>query len=738
MAAPVAVSMLAQIAYQLINLYFVTRIGAEVTAGVNAAGNIVFIVSAMVQVISAGTAVLISHRVGGRDFTDANLLFNQSIALSIACAAVISAMVVILTPPYMDAVSSNVAVTDAGVSYIVWVTPGYALLFPMMALSATLRGAGVVQPTMLIFTLTVLLNAAFAPIFIAGWGTGAALGAKGAGLATTASLVIGLACMGAYFCRSQHLFSLQLKLLYPRLAQCRRILAIGLPAGAEYTLVFLSAAVVYFALRDLGASAQAGFGIGSRVLQAILLPGMSVAFVAGTIAGQNFGARKTQRVREVFRTTALMGTVVMLATTILVQWQPSVFLEFFAADVDTTANAELFLQLMSWTFVAQGLVYTCAYMFQGLGNTVPSLTSATARFVVFAAPAAWLSHRPDFRISELWYLLTVSVAIQAALSLWLLRLEFSRKLRPLELSRGPNSLLMNRAIVSGITGHLGVELARQLRAQGIQVFGLTRQDVAPDHPVQALAHLHRIEGRTQTLIDIFQQIQPEAVFHLAGLSRRNHVSEDIVPFVEANILFGTQILEAMRLSGCGQIVTAGTYLQHFDTEEYRAFNLYAATKQAFEDLLAYYVDACCVTAVRLTLCDIYSEHDRRPKLMTDIANSWASATPLHLREPRARIDLIHVADAAASIPACGRTDRIRRYSCSDTDSLFGQLRARFDLVRAGRTVRASQRQDVECSARKPRACPQSDSMARCRACRGGCRASASRTASFVFYKAAEA
>lgn len=83
---------------------------------------------------------------------------------------------------------------------------------------------------------------------------------------------------------------------------------------------------------------------------------------------------------------------------------------------------------MSWTFVAQGLVYTCANMFQGLGNTVPSLISATARFVVFAAPAAWASQQAGFQINQIWYLLATSVAVQAALSLWLLRVEFRRKL----------------------------------------------------------------------------------------------------------------------------------------------------------------------------------------------------------------------------------------------------------------------------------------------------------------------
>jgi nucleoside-diphosphate-sugar epimerase len=248
---------------------------------------------------------------------------------------------------------------------------------------------------------------------------------------------------------------------------------------------------------------------------------------------------------------------------------------------------------------------------------------------------------------------------------------------------------MDRAVVSGITGHLGAEVARQLVARGVEVFGLTRQDRAVDSGIIAPVRLHRIGGRTETLLDIFNQVRPDTVFHLAGLSRRNHNSEDIVPFIEANVLLGTQLLEAMRLSGCGRIVTAGTYLQHFDTDGYRAFNLYAATKQAFEDLLAYYVDACGFTAVRLTLCDIYSEHDRRPKLMTDIVNSWAHATPLQLRDAQARVDLIHVEDAAAAFLQAARliesavipAQTLTRYSVSSgRDLTSSELVGLFERV----------------------------------------------------------
>jgi nucleoside-diphosphate-sugar epimerase len=201
---------------------------------------------------------------------------------------------------------------------------------------------------------------------------------------------------------------------------------------------------------------------------------------------------------------------------------------------------------------------------------------------------------------------------------------------------------MRRALVSGITGHLGHEVAHQLSEQGTEVYGLTRQVVAPDDA------LVQIDGSTRSVLGAFEKISPDVVIHLAGLSRREHRFSDIEPFVEANILFGTQLLEGMRISGCRHIITAGTYLQHYDTDAYRAFNLYAATRQAFEAVLEFYVDAYEISVVRLALADIYSEHDTRPKLMTDIARSWSDSRSLTLRDPDAFVDLIHVEDAAAA------------------------------------------------------------------------------------------
>jgi Na+-driven multidrug efflux pump len=125
-----------------------------------------------------------------------------------------------------------------------------------------------------------------------------------------------------------------------------------------------------------------------------------------------------------------MGTAVMMAFTVIAQWTPSLLLGGLVRDSETMAVAGLFLQMVSLNLVAQGLIFVCSSMFQGLGNTRPVLWSSGARLITYAAPVIWLSARPGFRIEHVWYLSIATTTLQAALSLWLLRREFRKRLVP--------------------------------------------------------------------------------------------------------------------------------------------------------------------------------------------------------------------------------------------------------------------------------------------------------------------
>ena len=415
----------------LIDLYFVSGLGDAAIAAVGAAGNAGFLINALTQVLSVGSVTLISHAVGRKDQADANLVFNQSLGLSAVCGIVTLIAGCILARSYMRSVAADDAVVEAGTTYLLWFMPALALQFALLVMASALRGTGIVRPTMIVQTITVIINMILAPVLIAGWITGRALGVAGAGLASSIAVVAGVVTMWRYFHRSEHYVAINHELWRPQVAQWKRILNIGLPAGGEFAIMFVNMAVIYYALGGFGAAAQAGFGIGSRLLGVIQLPAISMAFAAGAIAGQNVGAGNSERVRETFKSVLLSGTAVMMAFTILAQWKPELLLGGFTKDPETIAIGVLFLRMISLNLVAQGMIFVCSSMFQGLGNTKPVLLSSGARLMTYALPLIWLSARPDFRIEQVWYLSIATTTLQAVLSLWLLRLEFRKRLVPL-------------------------------------------------------------------------------------------------------------------------------------------------------------------------------------------------------------------------------------------------------------------------------------------------------------------
>jgi putative MATE family efflux protein len=412
----------------LVDLYFVARLGDSAIAGVGAAGNAQFLVMALTQVLGVGTMALIAQAVGRKDQRDANLVFNQSLLLAAVSAFATLVGGYALTGLYMRSLGADAGTIAAGTEYLYWFLPGLGLQFALVAMSSALRGTGIAKPTMLVQVLTVVLNALLAPILIAGWLTGKPLGVAGAGLASSLSIAVGVLLLFLYFVRMEKYVGWDPAMFHARLAVWKRILRIGLPPGGEFALMFVYLAVIYWVIRGFGAEAQAGYGIGSRVMQAIFLPAMAVAFAVAPLAGQNVGAGNGARVRETFRAAAILGSVLMFALTLFCQWRPEWFIHGFTSDPAVVATGGEFLRVISWNFVASGLIFTCSGMFQAVGNTLPALMSSGSRLLTFVGPAIWLSHRPGFELHQLWFLSVGTVTLQALLSLWLLRREFRQRL----------------------------------------------------------------------------------------------------------------------------------------------------------------------------------------------------------------------------------------------------------------------------------------------------------------------
>ena len=439
------VTMLSHTLYFLIDLYWVGRLGSEAVAAVAISGNLMFVVMAVTQMLAVGTTTLISHAVGRKDHDRALLVFNQAQVLSALAGAVFLVLAMGARGFYARAMSADVATAALASDYLAWFIPASALQFAMVSMAAALRGTGNFKPGMIVQTATVFINMALAPVLIFGWGPAPRMGVAGAALATFIAVAVGTAWLFLYFRPVGAFLRYVPEHWRPRFALWRSMLGIGLPAGAEFGLMAVYLMIIYAVIRPFGAAAQAGFGIGMRVVQAGFMPIVALGIAVAPVAGQNFGAGRHERVVETFRVASIMAAAAMLVFAIFCHIAPAALIGVFSADPRVIAIGDRYLRIVSWTFVASGVIFVASSTFQAIGNTVPALMASFARILVVTLPLLVLPRVAGFELDWIWFLAVAATALQLGLSLWLLKREFALRLVPLAGTPAPAGSTRERA-----------------------------------------------------------------------------------------------------------------------------------------------------------------------------------------------------------------------------------------------------------------------------------------------------
>lgn len=205
---------------------------------------------------------------------------------------------------------------------------------------------------------------------------------------------------------------------------------------------------------------------------------------------------------------------------------------------------------------------------------------------------------------------------------------------------------MKKALVTGGTGFVGSNLVRELLKQDYEVHIIAKKEFGYKNIEGILnkVKLFEYNGNIFDLIEYMKNIKVDVVFHLASLFIAEHISKDVDILIDSNIKFGAQLLEAMKESDTQIIINTGTSWQHFNSDNYNPVDLYAATKEAFENILKYYSEAENIRAINLKLFDTYGENDTRPKLI-NLLNKFADeGKELDMSLGEQVLDLVHVED----------------------------------------------------------------------------------------------
>lgn len=210
--------------------------------------------------------------------------------------------------------------------------------------------------------------------------------------------------------------------------------------------------------------------------------------------------------------------------------------------------------------------------------------------------------------------------------------------------------MKNSCVITGATGYIGSHVLRYLLGNGwdIHIISDPKFGYGNIEDVLNKIDVFEYDGQINNLVSYFKQVKPEVVFHLAAAVITNYQPEQVPVLVQSNILFGTEILEAMKQSDSQLFVGTGSYWQCYKSEDYNPVDLYAATKEAFEKILKYYTEECEIRAITLRLYDVYGTGDSRPKLWNILKQIAGTDRELDISPGEQMLDMVFISDVCTA------------------------------------------------------------------------------------------
>ena len=412
--------------YYLADLYWVAGLGEHATAAVTMAGHLQVISMGLALTVMVGATPIVAQAAGARVESALRPLYNQTLLLGLAIAGAFTVAAYAVLPMYFGWFGADAETTELGQDFLVWVIPAFALKLAAMSMVGPLRAFGDMIRPAIANAIALALNVVLDPIFILGLGPVPAFGVAGAGIATLIAAAAGFAIMVWQYELARRKLEPVSGAWRPNMKVWGRTLRIGLPVGANAAIDMTLMLVLYWAIRDLGTSTQAGIGVALKVIAGVTVPVYAIAFSIAPLVGQSVGNKDRERVRRTFHVTSLATGGLMLVVALLLQLDAELFARPFSSDRETVELAATYLAVVAWALPAMAILNNALGVFEGIGNTIKPILTDLLRLATFAAILLVLARRPGFTVMHVAYATLLSYVGQTALLPYLLYRDIRR------------------------------------------------------------------------------------------------------------------------------------------------------------------------------------------------------------------------------------------------------------------------------------------------------------------------
>jgi putative MATE family efflux protein len=424
LALPIVFGNLLQTGYQLVDAYWVGRLGANAVAAVAVCFPINFLLVAVGSGFSVAGSVLVAQNFGARKLKMVNHIAAQSLVLETALALVLTVVAYAASPFILRLFGVGPDIFELANSFQRVLMLGLVFNFGFLMFQSLMRGVGEVRIPLYINIGTLVLNFALDPLFIDGWGPVPAYGVAGAARATLITQVLSFAIGLVVLLRGKSGIQLSFKGFRPDFPLMARSVKLGLPSSIDLSARALGLSMMTGLATTFGTTVLATYGIGSRILALGIIPALGISLACSTLVAQNIGAQNLPRARRTanyaivisFVGLLLVGAAGWLAAEPLVRF-------FLKGDEAVTRDAVEFVRIAVGSLCFTGVQQCISGALRGAGNTLGAMILTIIGVWVLQFPIAWyLSRHTGLGFHGIWWSFVISNVLSALLAgIWYLR-----------------------------------------------------------------------------------------------------------------------------------------------------------------------------------------------------------------------------------------------------------------------------------------------------------------------------
>lgn len=389
-SAPLLIGNIFQNLYSAIDSFWVGHyVGKEALGAVSLVFPIMFFLVSVVFGAVGGSTILVAQYYGAKDMDNLEKTINTSFLFTMVSSIIISVLGILSTRPLLVLLNTPKDILPLAQQFLLISFAGLFFSFGYNLLNAILRGIGDTINPLKFLIISTVINILLDPPLIIGFGPLPGLGIRGAAWATVISQALAFFFILYYLNKKEHFLSIKFSSLKIHPLILRQMLRLGIPMGIQSVAVSLGMLFLTALINLFGANVVAGFGAASRISAFATLPAMSLSMGISTLTGQNVGAKKLERIKEVIFWGAAVASLIALIMTLAIQLSAGYLVRLFTSDPAVVEVGESFLRIESLGYLFFMLMFAFNGVLQGAGRTLSTMFVSLGSLWVIRLPLAY-------------------------------------------------------------------------------------------------------------------------------------------------------------------------------------------------------------------------------------------------------------------------------------------------------------------------------------------------------------